>query len=80
MSSVQPCMCGGFIAVPDGDVAAAVSLHNRTMRHMVWRGFRYQQCAGVEGTTCIVTIPLDRRLCHYCRGTLRLLAQRAAAA
>lgn len=73
-------MCGGFIAVPDGDIQAAVSLHQRTLRHLTWKGVRYHQCAGVDGATCVVTIPLDRRLCHYCRGTLRLLAQKAAAA
>lgn len=80
MSSVEPCICGGFISVLDDDIPGAVLSHNRTARHLRWRGVRYHQCAGVEGSTCAVSIPLDRRLCHFCKGTLRLLAQRAAAA
>lgn len=80
MNTVQPCACGAFITADESNPGPGVAAHQRTPRHLAWRGVRYHQCAGVEGATCVVSIPIDRRLCHFCKGTLRLLAAKAAAA
>jgi hypothetical protein len=79
-TTIEPCVCGGFVTADPENPAEGVTAHQRTRRHRAWRGLRYQQCAGVEGVTCVVSVPLDRRLCHFCLGTLRLLNQRALAA
>lgn len=76
----EPCACGVPIVADDADPGPAVAYHNATRRHLEWRGVRYHQCAGVEDSPCGVSVPLHRRLCRFCIGTLRLLAQRAAAA
>lgn len=76
----QRCACGDVITVADPTAArieSAVRRHNRSPRHELWRGVRYHQCAGV-GSPCIVSIPLDRDLCHYCTRTAALVARMAA--
>jgi len=74
------CACGLLIIVKDPTeerIAAAVLRHNRSWAHQAWRGERYHRCAGV-GSPCVVTIPLDRDLCHYCTRTAALVARVAA--
>ena len=73
------CACGGWITADPRDPTDEVRRHQGGRQHIEWRGVRYHRCAGVEDATCMVSIPLERRLCRFCLGTLRLLAERRLA-
>lgn len=76
----EPCACGGIIRAHRDHIPEAVAIHTTTAQHRAWRlGQTTKTCPGY-GSPCVVTIPKDRDLCHFCRGTRRLLAERATAA
>ena len=70
MTRTLPCRCGGLVTADPGAPTEGVREHNATWRHRTWRMLPYRQCEGVMGQTCIVSIPGDRHLCHWCRRTL----------
>lgn len=78
----EKCACGDRITITDPTVQrveSAMRRHVHSPMHQAWRGFRYHACAGVGGSTCIVTIPNDRTHCHYCRRTMELAGMSVAA-
>lgn len=74
----EPCACGGVIEADPADPGPAVLLHTTTLRHRRWRNdMETRTCPGYM-SPCAVTIPADRDLCHFCKGTRRLVERRAA--
>ena len=78
MTRVERCACGGEVRADPMDPTPGVERHNRTQQHRAWRGVQTKQCPGY-GSPCAVTIPVDRDLCYFCKGTRRLVERVAAA-